>query len=459
MKTLRKITALILLVLINSCSQDEPTTPTDTKSNEANLLKLELEYNGTTYPTSISGTNVTLSDILPYGTEEASIKNLEISEKATTNKKIGDKLQVSDSPISIEVTAENGTTKKSYSVNLEVATPSTEANLLEISFTFNGNDYSSTINDGLIIFSEEFAYNSTGNMTVKSFNLSEKATSNISIGQNFDIANPPNVVVTSQDGQTQSNYEIRINKDQDGDFLINQFTQRACNNFETFAFDDLILENNMWNSDNLLSGSFSQCVYRYTNNTTDIFGWQWDFPDDAYGVNAYPQVIYGWKPWQSQSSTQNLPKKISEIDKLKVAYEVEVYRNDGDYNLAFDNWINSSSNINPQNIQFEFMIWEEANNLVPFGDFQEDVNITNGKYKFYMGEPDWEPAGSNWTYVAFKRVSGRKSGTVDVDELLEYLVNKGIVSQDSYLASIEFGNEIGNSTGYTVVKQFEIEIE
>ena len=44
MRTIRKITALIHLVLVNSCSQDDPTNPTDTKSNEASLLKLELEH-------------------------------------------------------------------------------------------------------------------------------------------------------------------------------------------------------------------------------------------------------------------------------------------------------------------------------------------------------------------------------------------------------------------------------
>jgi len=35
------------------------------------------------------------------------------------------------------------------------------------------------------------------------------------------------------------------------------------------------------------------------------------------------------------------------------------------------------------------MIWEDMQNLVPFGDYQEDVVIPNGVYKFYMGEPDW----------------------------------------------------------------------
>ena len=152
-------------------------------------------------------------------------------------------------------------------------------------------------------------------------------------------------------------------------------------------------------------------------------------------------------------------KRISDINGLKVTYDTEVSRNDGDYNLAFDNWISASETITPQNILFEFMIWEDTNNLIPFGDYQEDVTTSNGTYKFYMGEPTWEPPGSNWVYLAFQRISNRNKGTVDIDELLFYLINEGIVSQNSYLASIEFGNELGNSTGQTIIKEFNVEIE
>ena len=102
------------------------------------------------------------------------------------------------------------------------------------------------------------------------------------------------------------------------------------------------------------------------------------------------------------------------------------------------------------------MIWEDASTLTPFGDFVETVETSNGSYDFYRGEPDWEPEGSNWTYLAFVRKENRLLGTTDIDELLEYLVGSGVVSDQSYLGSIEFGNEVGNSTGYTLLKKFEI---
>ncbi|MEL7001764.1 MAG: hypothetical protein AAFN93_03415 [Bacteroidota bacterium] len=334
------------------------------------MLRLDLESDGESYPMIINEVTASLSDLLPFGTKEVTIKTIEISPGAIASKKAGDIFRIDDNPISIEVTAENNQTKQVYSLSLDVA--------------------------------------------------------------------------------KEPNYEA---------LLFDQQTNNNCEVYATIDIGELKVENNLWNVGGLSPDSYSQCIYTYENEDLQLLGWQWQYPDNARGVNAYPQLIYGWKPWQPNSTTSQLPKEISKIKELKVAYDAEVTRNEGDYNLAFDCWINSSASITPQNIQFEFMVWEDTKNLVPFGDYQEDVTTTNGTYRFYMGEPDWEPPGSNWTYLAFQRVGNRNTGTVDIDELLFYLVNEGIVSEDSYLASVEFGNEVGNSTGQTIIKEFNVEFE
>jgi len=266
----------------------------------------------------------------------------------------------------------------------------------------------------------------------------------------------------AEDGKTKRIYTLSLDsetKPSDQELLFNRFNASDCEVYSTLEHGELVIENNVWNAKNIPSTDYEQCIYKYENSEVSLAGWHWRYPEDARGVNAYPQLIYGWKPWYPNSTTQSLPVRIGALNKLKVSYEVAVERNDGDYNLTFDNWINSSSDVTPQNIQFEFMIWEDVNQLIPFGDFQENVNTSNGAYKFYMGEPDWEPEGSNWTYLAFCRLEGREKGTVDVDELLSYLIDKGIVSPESYLASLELGNEVGNSEGSTVIRRFEVEIE
>ncbi|MGD1847578.1 MAG: hypothetical protein ACFB10_19485 [Salibacteraceae bacterium] len=354
-----------VIVLAFACNRDEELVLSD----QANLVHLSVAYQGNIYTTSITNSAIALLAPLPFHAEYVTIKSLQASPMARTNRYSGDTLWVNRGLVHIEVIAENNQNKKIYSLPLEVADEPDYAQLL------------------------------------------------------FDIPSATN-----------------------------------CDHYATISIGDWKVENNVWNTTGLTNGSYSQCIYTYEDASLQLLGWQWQYPDNAFGVNAYPQLIYGWKPWLPPSTTSNLPKRIADIQHLKVTYDVEVSRNEGDYNLAFDNWINSSENITPQNILFEFMIWEDANNLVPFGDYQEDVVTSNGTYRFYMGDPTWEPPGSDWTYLAFQRIGNRSQGTVDIDELLAYLVTKGIVAPTHYLSSIELGNEVGNSSGHAIIKAFQVEL-
>ncbi|MDA7693901.1 VCBS repeat-containing protein [Flavobacteriaceae bacterium] len=212
MKKTHKITALILLVLVNSCSQDEPTNPIDTKSSEANLLKLQLEHGGTTYTISISGTSVTLSNILPYGTEEVSIKTIEIFDKATTNRKAGDKLQVSNSPILIEVTAENGTNKKSYSINLKVeGVPKAEI----LKLTLKGDKtFATSINNFNITMNEEMHYLNNF-VIIEELQLSNEATANRKVGDTLRLPEKTfEIKVTASEPSITNTYALTLKRDE-----------------------------------------------------------------------------------------------------------------------------------------------------------------------------------------------------------------------------------------------------
>ena len=228
-----------------------------------------------------------------------------------------------------------------------------------------------------------------------------------------------------------------------------------CGEFTLINKGEINIENNIWNATNLAPNSYEQCIYQYNN----WVGWKWSYPDTAEGINAYPQLIYGKKPWHNGSTTTALPIEIGQIERLKAQYAVAISRNEGEYNLAFDNWISSAVSSRPEEILFEFMIWEDYHEIIPFGDFIANVVTPNGAYDLYTGEPTWEPEGTNWTYVAFVRTSKRTEGTVDIDLLLQYLVDQAIVPSDSHLSSIEFGTEIGNSKGYAVIKSFDISLE
>lgn len=238
--------------------------------------------------------------------------------------------------------------------------------------------------------------------------------------------------------------------------IFSSESQKLCSDFAQFSSGDIKLENNTWNAQNLVLGSYEQCIYQQQTSSRIIWGWFWSYPDNARGINAYPQIIYGKKPWHEQSTTPHLPIQIETINQLKVSYDLAIARNEGEYNLAYDLWLTANEAAQPEDIRYELMIWEDAHAIVPFGEYRGTVDTTSGSYKFYSGEPTWEPEGTQWTYLAFLRTQTRSNGTVDIDALLNFLIEQDIISDQHYLSSIELGTEVGNSEGYAVLKQFDV---
>ena len=334
---------------------------------------------------------------------------------------------------------------------------SSDAFLLEFIVTADNVSYSTTINGTDITLNELLVFE-TQEVTIQSIEVSPGAVADKKVGDALGVTTNPHFILVTAENGSELSYSLYLaaeDSPMEIGLLFDQYNSTNCINYATINFGDLRMENNMWNSGNLTPGTFSQCIYHYDQAGTELFGWDWSFPTDATGVNAYPQIIYGWKPWHGTSTVSGFPKKIGDISSLKANYDAILEVERGGYNLAFDNWITYTEEVNSNNLEFEFMIWEDAQSLAAFGDYQENVVTTNGTYKFYTGDPSW----GDWTYLAFVRTEKRQSGTVDIDELLDYLVDEGIVSPDSYMASIEFGNEVANSKGFCVMKSFEVVIQ
>ena len=333
---------------------------------------------------------------------------------------------------------------------------SAENTLLEIEFTINNQTYTTAINENSISTKNKSEYGFI-NANIAKMEISNNARSSHKVGDIVNLTNSA-IEITAENGLKKT-YSVSLNqelKPENNELLFNRYSAKSCEQYFNLVFDEYKIENNTWNTQGI--GSFSQCVYLFESDILTLAGWEWDYPESARGVNAYPEIIYGWKPWHNSSTNSNLPIEVSDISSLNVIYDFEITRNDGDFNLTFDNWITSSSDVMPENILYEFLITEEKVNLEPFGEFQETIETSSGAYSFYMGEPDWEPEGSNWTLLAFVRSEPRNSGTVHIDEFLNYLIEKNIISESDYLASIELGNEIGNSSGKTIIREFKVNI-
>jgi endoglucanase len=89
MQKFSAICKLILLFIFMMASCKEKETPV-VNNGEASLSSIELEYNGSIFNTQISGNNIILDRLLPYGATRLTIRSLNLAENCSSNFKAGD---------------------------------------------------------------------------------------------------------------------------------------------------------------------------------------------------------------------------------------------------------------------------------------------------------------------------------------------------------------------------------
>ena len=102
----------------------------------------------------------------------------------------------------------------------------------------------------------------------------------------------------------------------------------------------------------------------------------------------------------------------------------------GIYNFAYDIWINGIARPGCT----EIMIWTENFNQVPGGSYVQDVTFGGRTYKVYKNP------GSG--YIAFVATTNFTSGTVNLLDIMKWVIAKGWLSGKSTLNQICFGVEI-----------------
>lgn len=240
-------------------------------------------------------------------------------------------------------------------------------------------------------------------------------------------------------------------------------TLRNQNDFKSCTFDqikqlgDTAMINNVWGISKVRSGEMSQCIMQKKISGQQTLGWEWDVPKSARGVVAYPSVIVGQSPWV-QTTSHHLPRLWEELFMIDVVYETEMQVRGKKYNLAFDLWMTHTAIPTEKDIAYEIMVWEDYHDFQSHGRRVGTVQTPFGDYWMHVGDIKRPELNLQWKYIAFVRKQKRKSGFVDLKFLLDEAVEKGYLESNLYLATIEFGNEVGNSSGMTTLKQFEVSI-
>ncbi len=219
------------------------------------------------------------------------------------------------------------------------------------------------------------------------------------------------------------------------------------------VYDAFEMNNNLWGKARLKDKEAHLCTYY----SEDGFGWKWVVPHNARGVIGYPNIKMGPGPWRnSKEKVHGFPIKIEEINDLKVAYDSEIYVKYKKYNLAFDIWLSSAFQSRQETITTEIMIWEDYFDFKSYGKKVDEITTDFGVYEVMSGYLKNEEFNQDWQYFAFVRKEKRNKGELDIKYLLDYLVQYQKVNPQELVTSVEFGNEIGNSSGFTLIKNYEL---
>ncbi|MDO5510594.1 MAG: hypothetical protein Q4F57_07850 [Weeksellaceae bacterium] len=232
---------------------------------------------------------------------------------------------------------------------------------------------------------------------------------------------------------------------------------KSCKPEEMARLGDTVLFNNVWGASKITQGELRQCIFHNQPQARGKMGWEWEVPHNARGVIAYPSVIVGHSPWV-QTSSHQLPRLWEELFMIDVVYEAEMQVRGRKYNLAFDLWLTHTSLPTEKDIAYEIMVWEDHYDFRSHGRRVGSVETPFGDYWLHVGHMKRPELNTEWKYLAFVRKQRRQSGFVDLKFLLDYAVEKGHLTPGLYLSALEFGNEVGNSSGITVLRQFDVSI-
>ncbi len=236
--------------------------------------------------------------------------------------------------------------------------------------------------------------------------------------------------------------------------LFNQPEFKTCKSGDKTKVDKMLLKCNLWGKRKVKKGEPKLCTFKKDKYS----GWKWEVPKNASGVIGYPALQIGYSPFGKITKKKNrLPVAISHIKKLEVSYDFETYVKHKKFNLAFDIWLTNKEFSTKENITTEIMIWEDYNSFTSYGKKEETIITPFGVYSVYVGYLKNPNFGQDWQYIAFVREKKQKrsQGEVDVKFFLDYLIKKNLIKKEYFLTTLELGNEIGNSSGFTLVKKFE----
>lgn len=232
---------------------------------------------------------------------------------------------------------------------------------------------------------------------------------------------------------------------------IETFQDSSCVDWAEFRIDEFLLTNNVWGKGT--ETNYEQCIYYESNKFETEIGWNWDWPGNG-NVRAYPEIIFGLKPWTTESTSTLLPAQINS-NQITLTYSCTASAI-GQWNLAYDIWLTDSITPTPDNVTHEIMIWmHKTNSITPAGTNRETITVNGNNFDLWVNESH----NDSWTYIAFVAETTKLSATLDLNAFIDYLISNDYVSVDLFISGIEFGTEIFEGIGNIKLSEYDVEVQ
>jgi hypothetical protein len=231
----------------------------------------------------------------------------------------------------------------------------------------------------------------------------------------------------------------------------------TCDSSGKLDISNYFVQNNPWNGSKASSDS-SQCIYVDGENNGINWGANWHYPDNGNkDVKGYPSIVYGWH-WGKWSTGSALPVKVSDNKNIITSWTISPNNMSGEYNSAYDIWLHDTNNPGSKHPQVELMIWlNKTNNMYSAGTYQGQINLGGISWNVYKGK--LSNADSNWDYYGFLSASNTNSvSNLNIRDFINYLRDKGWLSNDLYVTSVEAGHEMKYGDGNPNSSNFKVEV-
>ncbi len=218
----------------------------------------------------------------------------------------------------------------------------------------------------------------------------------------------------------------------------------------TLGFAGAVLCNNVFNKGTIQDAR--QEVY--TEGAEG--GWTWDWPEGTGpAIKAYPEIILGRSPWLDLRGGTLLPAPLGGL-KLSLDFDFTAQA-EGSWCTSFDFWITGTAEPKPQDITCNLNIWIQRDKLSPPYKGKRETVVLGGRTYEAIIETPADAPHKTWPSLCLVDTEPRTAGSIDLGEIVAFLIARGLAKPEFFLATAELGNEVAYGKGRTVVRRFTLQ--